>query len=87
MDVTETLVGIGDLENRWIYTKQGIHKLAGRPDFPKPVGVVNGRTRIWRLADIVEYEKDRPELHSEKAKRLKIVGYIRAINKGDRLSS
>lgn len=76
-------VGIADLEERWGYTRQGVHKLAARTDFPAPFAVVNqGRTRVWRLADIRAYERDRPELGDEAAKLQKQVGFYLATLRG-----
>jgi hypothetical protein len=67
--------GVADLAARWRYTRQGIHKLIRRPDFPPPVFTINlDRVKIWARADIEFYERDRPELGNETAKRQKIVG-------------
>jgi hypothetical protein len=61
MSDTLHLVGVTDLAERWSYTRQGVHKLAARPDFPAPLGAVNGgRIRVWSLADIEAFERDRP---------------------------
>jgi hypothetical protein len=76
-------LGPGDLARRWHYTKQGVQKLARREDFPAPLVTVNrGRIRLWAKQDIERYERDRPELHSEAAKFLKVRGFARALRKG-----
>lgn len=75
--------GLADLADRWRYTRQGVHVLAKRPDFPRPVFTINrGRVRVWARADIEAYERGKPWLGDEEAKRRKVVGYARAINRG-----
>ncbi len=70
------LVGMADLAARWGYSRQGVHKLSKLPDFPPPFAVINqGRTKVWRLSDFEAFEAERPELHSEEAKKRKIVGF------------
>ena len=77
------LLGTGDLATRWGYSRQGVHKLAAGPDFPAPVGTVNGgRIRVWLLADIEAYEQGRPELGDQAAKQSKQRGYYLARLKG-----
>jgi hypothetical protein len=72
-----------DLMQQWGYCKRGVQKLASRPDFPKPCLVLHGgRKRLWARKDIENYERDRPELHSETAKFLKVRGFARALRKG-----
>jgi hypothetical protein len=65
------LVSIGDLAQRWTYTREGIWRLAKRdPHFPKSVTVSPTRgTRLWRLTDIESYERSRPWLTNEDEKR------------------
>ena len=73
---TLTLLGAADLAVRWGYTRQGVHQLATRPGFPAPVAAVNGgRIRVWLLADIEAFERGRPELGDQVAKRRKQRGY------------
>ncbi len=77
------LLGTGDLATRWGYSRQGVHKLAVGPDFPAPVGTVNGgRIRVWLLADIEACEQGRPELGDQAAKQSKQRGYYLARLKG-----
>jgi hypothetical protein len=74
------LLGTGDLVARWVYTRQGIHKLSRRDDFPSPWGIVNqGRTKLWRLEDIEMFEQTHPEVRNESYKQQKIVGYYLAV--------
>lgn len=76
-------LGLQDLEKRWVYTRQGVHKLSRADDFPKPSFTINdGKTKVWVLADVEAYEKDRPELRSEARKILKMKGFARARRKG-----
>lgn len=76
------LLGAADLAARWGYTRQGVHQLAARPGFPVPAGAVNGgRIRVWLLADIEAFERGRPELGDEVAKRRKQRGYYQAQEK------
>ena len=73
-------LGTGDLCDRWRYTRQGIALLIKRRDFPPPAFRINrGRVPVWRLADIKIYERERPELGDEEAKRRKQVGYFLAL--------
>lgn len=79
---TAQYVCTADLMRRWHYTKQGIHKLQKRQDFPAPATLVAaGRMRLWAVKDIEAYERDRPELHSEAAKLAKMRGFYRARHK------
>jgi hypothetical protein len=83
MPNTLHLVGVADLAERWSYTRQGVHKLAARPDFPAPLGAVNGgRIRVWSTFDIEAFERDRPELGDPAAKERKRIGYHLARLKG-----
>lgn len=77
------LLGVADLAERWHYTRQGIHQFARRTEFPAPVAVVNlGRTRLWAAADIENFERTRPELQSQNAKKQKQTGYYLARLRG-----
>ena len=70
------LVGIADLVARWTYTRQGVHKLLRRPDFPVPRHVINrGRTKIWALSDIEIFEQANREVLDANEKRRRSVGY------------
>lgn len=70
------LLGIADLVDRWVYSRQGVHKLVRSADFPNPALAINrGRTKAWRLSDIEAYEQGRPELRDEVMKVRKQVGY------------
>jgi len=81
--VPETSLTVGAIARRWGYSRQGVQKLAQRPDFPPPCFTFKrGRIRIWAVEDIEQYERDRPELHSQAAKILKVRGFARAIQKG-----
>ena len=71
-----TYVGLQDLVKRWIYTRQGVHKLTRARDFPAPAFSVNaGHTKVWHVADVQTFESAHPELTSEAAKRRKVRGY------------
>lgn len=64
------LLSFTDLQTRWSYTRAGIHKLAKAADFPMPFALVsNGRIKLYREADIVAYEQDKPWLLDERQKR------------------
>jgi hypothetical protein len=78
-------VGLQDLVKRWVYTRQGVHKLMRRADFPQPQFTINaGKTKVWYAPDIAGYEQRHPEVTSESAKARKVGGYARAILKGER---
>jgi len=83
-DASETQwLRLRDLVRRWGYSRQGVQKLIKRPDFPPPCLVLDsGRKRLWAAKDIENYERDRPELHSEAAKILKVKAFARALRKG-----
>lgn len=52
------LLGKVDLLERWTYTRQGVHKVLTKKDFPEPwVSADFGRTVAWRICDIEKYEK------------------------------
>lgn len=78
-------VGLQDLVKRWVYSRQGVHKLMRHPDFPKPQFTINaGKTKVWYAPDIQHYEERHPEVKSETLKARKVGGYARAILKGER---
>tara|TARA_Y100001954_G_C15803483_1_gene601426 strand:- start:1380 stop:1613 length:234 start_codon:yes stop_codon:yes gene_type:complete len=58
------LLGMKDLSKRWNYTRQGIHqKQKQDEEFPKPIAKINdGRTQVFLLKDVIEYESKRKEL-------------------------
>ncbi len=64
--ISEKLIflGLGDLRKRWNYTRQGINlRIKQDYDFPKPYTIINnGKTKIWLLSDIVDYENLRTNL-------------------------
>lgn len=65
-----SLLSFADLQTRWGYTRAGVHKLAKTADFPMPFAFVsNGRIKLFREADIVTYEQDKPWLFDERQKR------------------
>lgn len=81
------LLATADLHKRWTadYHRDSIRKITARDDFPAPVDVVeNGRTPIWNEDDVAAFEKDRPWLFSEKEKRARQRGFLRAVRKGNR---
>jgi hypothetical protein len=50
---------VGDLMDRWSFSRQGVNQLITREgsDFPAAVGAVNrGRIRLWLASDIERYE-------------------------------
>lgn len=78
-------LGLQDLVRRWVYTRQGVHKLMRRADFPPAAFTVNaGKTKVWTAPDIESYEQRHPEVRSESAKARKVAGYARSILKGER---
>lgn len=57
-----SLLSVGDLMDRWSFSRQGVNQLITRegPDFPAAVGAVNrGRIRLWLMSDIERYERER----------------------------
>jgi hypothetical protein len=70
-------VGLSDLYQRWSnYTKAGVrYFIAHNDDFPRPAFTINGTMKVWRLAEIKDFESYHPELFSQKEKRAKVVGY------------
>lgn len=70
-------LGFRDLLARWVYTRPALYAVLRWPDFPAPAFVINaGRTKIWRVADIAEFEKQHPELLSTAARDWKTKGYL-----------
>ena len=70
------LLGTADLVARWVYTRQGVHKLTRCVDFPEPWGIFNqGRTKLWRLKEVEMFEQSHPEVLDEGHKKQKVVGY------------
>ncbi len=63
------LLGATDLAKRWNYTKQGVHlKIKQDKNFPKPVGVINGKILVFLEEEIMCYEQTRKELLNSKYK-------------------
>ena len=76
-------LGLADLVARWVYTRQGVHRLMRREGFPAPAFAINrGRTKVWRRADIEAYELAHPELTDEAMKLSKVRGYCIAVGRG-----
>jgi len=70
--VAETYIGMGDLVERWTYSRMGVHKATKWEGFPAPAFTINqGRVKVWRLAEIEAFEKLHPELTDEHAKSQK----------------
>jgi len=64
------ILALSDIQERWKYTKAGIHKLAKREDFPKPIAkVCRGRIKIFLKEDIENYENGKDWLFDEEQKR------------------
>jgi len=59
-----SFLGLGDLRKRWNYTRQGINlRIKQDTEFPSPYAIINnGKTKIWLLSDIVNYENLRTNL-------------------------
>ncbi|MBV9309076.1 MAG: hypothetical protein JOZ45_23220 [Acidobacteriaceae bacterium] len=84
----ESYLSFQDLQRRWVYTRQGLYKVIGRPDFPPPCFAVNrGRTRIWAASDLETYERQYPELLDEARKVFKVRGYLRTLRRVDKAKS
>lgn len=64
-----------DLVRRWNYSREGLRNLIRfDPNFPEAItSVNNGRTRLWLVSDIEDYERKRPWLSDDEAKRRRIV--------------
>jgi len=74
--------GVTDIVERWIYTRQGVHQLIQRIDFPSPAFTINkGRTKVGKLADIVAFEEKNPEVIDESARRERGRAMRRALRK------
>ena len=70
---------LADLQARWIYTRQGVHKLARSKGFPAPAFTVSlGRVRLWARLDVEAFERAHPELFDEGRKQAKIKRYYLA---------
>lgn len=67
-----TYLRLSDLVKRWIYTRQGIQKLARSPGFPAPSITGPGRLRLWESPDIDRFEETHPEVIDADAKWRKI---------------
>lgn len=69
--ILPALLGLSDIERRWVYTREGIRQLMRQdPEFPRAVAAVNGgRTRLWLEADIAAYEQERGYLTEVRQKR------------------
>jgi hypothetical protein len=76
VDMTEknaAFFGAADIIHRWVYTRQGVHLLMQRADFPDPAFVINGgRTKVWNVADIYNYERAHPEVCDAELKANKV---------------
>ena len=74
---------LADLQARWIYTRQGVHKLTRSKGFPAPAFTVSlGRVRLWSRFDIEAFERAHPEVFDEGRKQAKIKRhYLAAISK------
>jgi hypothetical protein len=69
---------IADLARRWVYTRQGVHKLTRSTSFPAPaITDGSGRIKLWHVADVATFESAHPEVTSEDAKlnKIKRAGY------------
>ena len=63
------LLGKADLLDRWIYTRQGVHKTLSWLGFPDPYVLADrGRLIGWQLSDIEDFEHQHPELVDTEAK-------------------
>lgn len=66
-------LGLADLQERWIYTRQGVHKITRSRGFPEPAFTLNrGRVRVWSRFDVEEFERDHPELFNADEKDWKV---------------
>ena len=71
------LLGMKDLSKRWNYTRQGVHqKQKQDEEFPKPIAKINdGKTQVFLLKDIIEYETKRKELLDVEYKKFHQIKY------------
>jgi hypothetical protein len=75
-------LGLADLVARWVYTRQGVHRLVKSKGFPPPAFTINqGRNPAWALADIEAFEQAHPEVLDEEIKRRKVTGYFLTLSK------
>jgi hypothetical protein len=64
------LLSIVDLCARWTYTRAGIYKLVKTAEFPAPTCTVScGKTKLFAMEDIKNYEKERPWLFDKNQKK------------------
>jgi hypothetical protein len=83
------LVGLSDIVRRWVYTRAGVQNLIKNDaSFPKPVSIVNdGKTRLWMLAEIEDYERGKPWLTNEAERDRYVANKFRSFMYGRKESS
>lgn len=54
------VLGRSDLRDRWNVTRARIGQLVNTPDFPEPIGHVNGEP-VWLASDVDPWRASRPE--------------------------
>ena len=59
MSRVETLASAGDLARILDVSRATIYAWQRRDDFPDPIGTV-GNARVWKVADVVKWERDNP---------------------------
>lgn len=72
------ILALADIQERWNYTKSGIHKLLKREDFPKPIAkVCKGRIKIYLKEDIEKYEKGKEWLFDDEQKKRRQILFLK----------
>lgn len=54
------LMGVSEIADMLGVSRQQVHKLAQRPDFPPPLAVLRVG-KIWRASDIEKWAQTRPQ--------------------------
>lgn len=52
------LVGAQEIERLLGVSRQRVHQLIKRPDFPEPVAIL-GSGRVWHTEDVLEWDRRR----------------------------
>jgi hypothetical protein len=63
IDARTELVIAADIADRLEISRARVSVLAGRPDFPRPVGRL-GRSDVWRWASVERWARDTRRLNS-----------------------
>lgn len=62
----DELVTGGDIAKRLGVSRQRVHQLREKPDFPRPIGRI-GNALVWRWADVEEWARAHRNVEDRKA--------------------